>query len=114
MATFPSVTQTYGAPKTSSPQVRATQFNDGYSQRIKFGINIDPKVWNLSWQNISETDSDTIETFLEARAADGASFDWTPPGAPSSSNWVCLNWAKTIPYLNRASIQATFQEVFEP
>ena len=114
MATFPSVTQGYGATKTSAPQIRSTQFNDGYSQRIKFGMNIDPKRWNLSWLNISETNADTIETFLEARASDGASFDWTPPGASLATRWICLSWTKTIPYLNVASIQATFQEVFEP
>tara|TARA_Y100001963_G_C6741414_1_gene429177 strand:- start:36 stop:380 length:345 start_codon:yes stop_codon:yes gene_type:complete len=114
MATFPSVTASYGASKISAPQIRSTQFNDGYSQRIKFGINIDQKKWNLNWRNISETDSDTIETFLEARAADGASFDWTPPGASSASKWFCISWSKMIPYANRASIRATFEEVFEP
>ncbi len=114
MATFPSITPSYGAQKTNSPKIRATSFNDGYMQRIKFGMNIDPKVWNLSWTNISETDSDTIETFLEARADDGASFDWTPLGSLTSYKWICLSWNKSIPYKNRASIGATFQQVFEP
>tara|TARA_R100001082_G_scaffold108625_1_gene84166 strand:+ start:2447 stop:2791 length:345 start_codon:yes stop_codon:yes gene_type:complete len=114
MATFPSVTAAYGAQKASAPQIRSVQFNDGYSQRIKFGMNIDPKVWNLNWTNISETDSDTIETFLEARADDGASFDWTPPDGSTAYKWICLSWSKSIPYNNRASISASFQQVFEP
>ena len=114
MSTFPSVTASYGAQKGSAPQIRAAQFNDGYSQRIKFGMNIDPKVWNLNWTNISETDSDTIETFLEARADDGDSFDWTPPDTSTAYKWICLRWNKTIPYSNRASISASFQQVFEP
>ena len=33
---------------------------------------------------------------------------------PSSSKFVCEAWSKSIPYLNRATIQATFREVFEP
>ena len=114
MATFPSITQGYGATKTSSPQGRATQFGDGYMQRIKFGQNIDPKRWTLSWTNITETDSDTIEAFLEARADDGASFDWTPPDTSTAYKWICLSWTKQIPYVNRATINATFQQVFEP
>tara|TARA_R100000781_G_scaffold110567_1_gene76120 strand:- start:1239 stop:1583 length:345 start_codon:yes stop_codon:yes gene_type:complete len=114
MATFPSVTQGYGATKSSSPNIRGVQFNDGYMHRIKFGMNIDPKIWNLSWVNISETNADSIETFLEARADDGASFDWTPPGSSVAYKWVCLSWVKTIPYVNKATIRATFQEVFEP
>ena len=30
------------------------------------------------------------------------------------SKYVCESWSKTIPYVNRATIQATFREVFEP
>ena len=37
-----------------------------------------------------------------------------PPGESSSSKFVCEAWSKSIPYLNRATIQATFREVFEP
>ena len=63
---------------------------------------------------MSETDADTIETFLDARANDSASFDFQPPGESSASKFVCESWSKTIPYLNRATIQVTFREVFEP
>ena len=113
MATFPSITPTYGIQKRSAPNVRKVQFGDGYESRFTMGINQDPKVYNLTFE-VSETDSDTIETFLDARAADFASFDFTPPGEGSSSKFVCETWSKSIPYLNRARIQATFREVFEP
>ncbi len=107
MATFPSITPTYGLQKRSSPVVRTVRFGDGYEQRTSLGLNQNPKVYNLTF-NVSEADADTIETFLDARAADNASFDFTPPGEGSSSKFVCENWSKSIPYLNRASIQATF------
>ena len=113
MATFPSITPTYGVQKRSAPNVRKVQFGDGYESRFTMGINQDPKVYNLTFE-VSETDSDTIETFLDARAADFASFDFTPPGEGSSSKFVCDTWSKSIPYLNRATIQATFRQVFEP
>ena len=113
MATFPSITPTYGIQKRSAPNVRKVQFGDGYESRFTMGINQNPKVYNLTFE-VSETDSDTIETFLDARAADFASFDFTPPGEGSSSKFVCETWSKSIPYLNRATIQATFREVFEP
>ena len=113
MATFPSITPTYGIQKRSAPNVRKVQFGDGYESRFTMGINQDPKVYNLTFE-VSETDSDTIETFLDARAADFASFDFTPPGEGSSSKFVCDTWRKSIPYLNRATIQATFRQVFEP
>lgn len=111
MADFPSINPTYGAQKTSQPKVRQVQLGDGYVQRLTFGLNQDPKVWNLTFE-VSETDADTIETFLEARGG-SESFNWSPPDESDSYKWVCLNWSKTIPYLNRATIQATFQEVFD-
>ena len=113
MATFPSITPTYGLQKTSAPTVRTVRFGDGYEQRLSLGLNQNPKSYNLTFE-VSETDADTIETFLDARAADSASFDFTPPGESSSSKFVCEQWDKSIPYLNRATIQATFREVFEP
>lgn len=113
MATFPSITPTYGAQKSSSPSVRVAQFGDGYQQRVTFGLNQNPKQWSLTW-NVSETDADTIEAFLDARAADAESFDWSPIDETSTYKWICLEWNKSIPYVNRATITATFQQVFEP
>ncbi|QDP66370.1 MAG: putative tail tip protein M [Prokaryotic dsDNA virus sp.] len=112
MATFPSITPTYGIVKASRPNVRGIRFGSGYEQRIQFGINQNPKVYQLTFE-VSETDSDTIETFLDARAA-VESFTFTPPGESSSSKFVCREWSKTIPYLNRATVNATFEQVFEP
>jgi len=114
MATFPAITASYGAQKSSKPVVRTTQFGDGYEQRTRFGLNQNPKEWSLTWQNITEANADTIEAFLDARAADGASFDWTPPDTATSYKWVCQQWDKTIPYTGRATITATFRQVFEP
>lgn len=115
MATFPSVTPAYGAQKTSRPRTRTVQFGDGYQQRLLYGIPsyMNPKEWDLTW-NVSETDADTIETFLNARAEDSASFDWTPPDESTAYKWICPEWSKSIPYSNRATISARFIQVFEP
>ena len=113
MAIFPSINPTYGLQKSSAPNVRTVRFGDGFEKRLTFGINQNPKVYNLTFE-VSETDSDTIETFLDARAADNGAFDFTPPGEAESSKFVCEEWSKSIPYLNRATIQATFRQVFEP
>ena len=115
MATFPSITPTYGVQKRSAPNTRTVRFADGYEHRILFGLaeHQNPKVYTLTFE-VSETDADTIETFLDARANDSASFTFTPPGESSASQYVCESWNKSIPYLNRARVQATFREVFEP
>lgn len=112
MATFPSITPTYGTVKSSAPRVRAIQFGSGYEQRVQFGINQNPKSYQLTFE-VSETDADTIEAFLDARAA-VESFDFTPPGESASGKFVCRQWSKSMPYLNRATVTATFDQVFEP
>ena len=188
MATFPSITPTYGQQKRSAPNTRTVRFADGYEHRILFGLaaHQNPKIYNFTF-NVSETDADTIEGFLDSRANDSASFTFTPPGegftktgtysqsgttvtititshgvavgdklaidyttgsasdgdfivasvtndnvftvtaADSATNsgnvsitlsgagkYVCDSWTKTIPYNNRAIINCTFREVFEP
>ena len=80
MATFPSITPTYGMRKTSKPKVRVTKLGDGYEFRSLYGLPLsqDPKVYDLTF-NVSETESDVIEGFLRSRVADQASFTFTPP-----------------------------------
>lgn len=111
MADFPSIQPTYGTSKSSAPAVRTIQFGSGYQQRATFGINQNPKVYGLTFE-VSETDADTIETFLDARGG-VENFTFTPPGESSSAKFICREWQKTIPYLNRATVTATFVQVFE-
>tara|TARA_R100001443_G_scaffold25923_1_gene38975 strand:- start:485 stop:832 length:348 start_codon:yes stop_codon:yes gene_type:complete len=115
MATFPSITPRYGQQKRSAPKTRTVTFADGYEHRILFGLaeHQNPKVYSFTFE-VSETDADTIETFLDARANDSDSFDFTPPGESAAGKYVCETWSKSIPYNNRATIQTTFREVFEP
>ena len=115
MATFPSITTTYGQRKKSKPLTRTIRFADGYEHRILLGLaqHQNPKEFTFTFE-VSETDADTIETFLDARANDSDSFTFTPPGESSSSEFVCDSWSKSIPYNNRATIQTNFRQVFEP
>ena len=47
MATFPSITPTYGLQKRSAPSFRKVQFSDGYEARLTFGLNQNPKTYNF-------------------------------------------------------------------
>ena len=77
--------------------MRTVRFGDGYEQRLTFGLNQNPKVWSLTFE-VSETDADTIETFLDARASDNASFDWQPPGssAQRTSGFVSSGRSRSL------------------
>ena len=115
MANFPNINPTYGVQKSSNPTTKVIKFADGYEQRILFGLaqHQNPKEYRVTFK-VTEADAETMESFLDARANDSASFNWTAPGESASSKYVCPAWSKSIPYSNRATINATFREVFEP
>tara|TARA_R100001510_G_C7635850_1_gene194014 strand:- start:962 stop:1309 length:348 start_codon:yes stop_codon:yes gene_type:complete len=112
--TFPSIEPVYGLSKKIEPKVTSTRFQDGFEQVIKFGLNINPKEYNLVFKNITESESDTIENFLNDRISDGDYFNWQAPDEASTSKYRALNRNKTIDFPNRATITVTFREVFEP
>jgi len=113
MATFPSYKPVYSASKTSQPKTHITRFNDGYEQRITFGLNQNPKQWALTF-DVNNDDAAVIEAFLDARAADSTSFTWAPPDTTTTYKWVCETWAREMYEFERNKITATFRQVFEP
>ena len=52
MATFPSISPTYGIRKTSKPKIRTTNLGDGYEFRALFGLPLtqDPKIFDLTFE----------------------------------------------------------------
>ena len=64
MATFPNIEASYPIKKASDPVARTIVFADGYQHRITFGLpqHQNAKQFTFTWKNLSETDSDTIET----------------------------------------------------
>lgn len=118
MATFDQatvgydVTPDFGAQRNSQPRVTNVSFGDGYQQRVAFGINTNPKVWNLKWSAISNAAADAIEAFFEARNA-VQSFDWTPLNSATSYKWICRQWTRDHQYADINTITATFEQVFE-
>jgi phage-related protein len=107
-------TPDFGSSRKSQPVVRTVQFGDGYQQRLKYGLNQNPKEWDLRWTAKSTADADAIEAFFDARADDNAAFDWTPLDDTTSYKWVCSQWNREFNYANIHTITATFRQVFEP
>ena len=95
MATFPNITPTYSFSKNTEPNVRVVQFGDGFEQRLSYGINQNPKTYSLEFR-VSETDSDVIEAFLNSRAFDNESFNFTPPAEGISKSGTYSRSASTV------------------
>lgn len=111
MATF-TYTPDFGAAVSHKPAVRAIKFGDGYEQRLAYGINTNPRSWDLRFASRDNTEADGIMDFFEARGAVEA-FDWTPPSG-AAGKWVCREWSRSIDRYNLSTIQARFDQVFEP
>lgn len=105
-------TPSFEATEISKPRVRRFQAGDSYEQRITFGLNTDPKEWQLVFSNRDDTERDAIASFLETQAG-VTSFDWTPPRG-TAGKYVCDEWQITLSNCNNNQIRATFREVFEP
>ena len=114
---FPTTPQpSYSVKKKSKPNIRSVRFADGFEQRIFFGLaqHQNSKIFNFNWNNITETESDALELFLDARAEDGKSFTYQPLGEASSMKFKCEEWDKSMDYPGLVTLSATFTEVFEP
>lgn len=112
MAIF-TYTPDFGAQVQIKPRVRAVAFGDGYEQRLADGINQQPQVWTLDWQNRDNSETAAIKSFLATRAGVEA-FDWTPPNESTAILVVCREWNVTTVRFNLNNINATFTQVFEP
>lgn len=110
MATFTYIAS-YGVVQKKEPKVRSMSFGDGYEQRARFGINTNPRKWDLRFNGKTDFEADAIEAFLDARAG-AESFDWTPPTG-TSGKWICRAWTRSITDIEINDISATFEEVFE-
>jgi phage-related protein len=111
MATF-TYTPSFEATESSQPRVNRFKAGDGYEQRVRFGLNTNPKEWDLTFSNRDDTERDQIAAFLDARGG-VESFDWTPPRG-TAGKYVCAEWQVTLSNCNNNQLRAKFREVFEP
>ena len=64
---------------------------------------------------ISQTDADTINTFLDTQFdASQESFNYTLGSKYSGKKFICVRRTETFPVLNRVKMNLTFEEVAEP
>ena len=107
-----------GFTRETTPNVIRAVFGDGYEQRKVLGINNNKEVFNCTFNNRPNTETDDLEAFL--RSTNGVTnFIFTIPDSNEGSGEldikvVCDKWTKTINVPTLANIDATFREVFEP
>ena len=115
MATFPSIKPAYGETQTIEQDNIVVKLGDGYEQRLVRGLAANKRYHQVSLVfNISQSDADTINTFLNARFDDQDAFQYTIGGESSARNFICIRRSSSIPVNARVTMNLTFKEVFEP
>ena len=101
----------YGASQSTQPTVRTVKYGDGYEQRLRYGLRTIFETWNLTFENVTNTERGEIITFLTARAGADA-FNWiTPEG--SAKVFVCESYGVSAENKGRFTIDASFREVID-
>ena len=109
----------YAASSNQRPNIRTTKMGDGYEQRIEFGLNPSPLVWDIQFKNRTDADRDKIIDFLQERNGK-ESFDWMDPQqvqkvtGSASKKYKCQEWNYEMLAFNVNDISVTFEQVFEP
>tara|TARA_R100000734_G_C3313568_1_gene104888 strand:+ start:459 stop:806 length:348 start_codon:yes stop_codon:yes gene_type:complete len=115
MTTFPNIAPLYSTQETKEQKNLRIRLGDGYEQRLVFGLPANKKLINLNLTfNVSTTDATTIDTFLDARFDDQASFDFTPPNHSSALKFICTARSRTAILPDRVIMNFTFEQVAEP
>lgn len=71
----------------TSFRLNVAQFGDSYSQRVPDGINYTQRKWTINYENLTATELQTVQTFVET-VGGGAYFTWQPPGVLATLKWV--------------------------
>jgi len=118
MATFDDATvgcvtaASYAASVSESPDLRITEFGDGYQQRNTMGMNTRRKKWSLSFNNRTNADRDKILLFLQDKNGK-ESFNWIDPTTTNYKKYVCESWSVDMTSFNNNTISMEFKQVFE-
>lgn len=112
MEIFPAYQPVYSATKKSDPIVRSSVLGGSYQHRTSFGINQNRKEWSLTF-NLSESDANIVEQFLDLHAEPQKAFAWIPPNESSYYKWICPSWSREFADLDRSLITVTFRQVFD-
>lgn len=97
------------ASADNSLRVSEVRFGDGYSQRLRDGINTHEKTWSLRFVDRVAVIS-AIEAFIVSRGG-ADSFTFSPPGGGADVRVVCKRWRRVEKSAFLAELSADFEKV---
>lgn len=104
-------TPSYSSPLNSNPKIRKTQYGDGYSQRLRDGINNNLLELELAFEERYLQEASAIAHFLFIRAGTESFLFTPPPPYAKIGRFVCESWNFIPNFYNNNSVRAKFIEV---
>lgn len=98
--------------KRTEPRIRKAEFNDGYKQKTKDGINNAPERWDVVFESVNRAEIEAIEQFLIDEA--GANFLWTSPATGATQKvYECnMEFSNTYERGLINGFRCVFEQVF--
>lgn len=116
MTTWPStIVPSFNSGVEVNHAVRTIQYGNGYSLRIKDGINSKRQVFDLNFDHLTDADLATAKAFIDA--TEGYQwFYWTPPfaGHGTQIKVRAAEYKETAIQYNDNSFRVTFTQTFDP
>jgi phage-related protein len=103
----------FTAEQNYESNTRTFQFGEGYTHRLKLGLNAQNETWNLQFRSRTNVERDQIRLFLR-QARGTTAFTWTDPITAVTGKYVCSEWSTQYNNHNNNDVQAAFMRVFEP
>lgn len=111
--TFPtSVQPVYPVNRKTKMRALTARFGDGYSQRAEDGINATVYSWDVTYENLTTAEKDTIVNFLEGEKGVNV-FLWTPPRESTQYKVICQEWNTQLVEAVYWNVTATFTREFD-
>ena len=96
LTTFvPSVAPSPGTSVKTSFKLLKAEFGDGYTQAGPDGLNFKRKTVNLTWDALTLTQANQIETFIEDLGGH-TPFYYQPLGFAAPVKWTCEIFSKNL------------------
>jgi phage-related protein len=86
-ATFPGVVPSQNTTKSIEQNMVEVVMGNGYLQRVPNGINFLRDHISIEWQNLNQTDTNTVNSFLDSLET-GDYFTWTSPFDTVSKKYI--------------------------
>jgi phage-related protein len=103
----------YSAIQNREPRITEIRFDDnGYSLRMKRGMNSDLQKWEVPLNVITITGANIIESFLVLHGGVDW-FYWIPPRQSTARKFICKRWTREPISRTHDRMTMSFEEVVD-